>query len=439
MLPLLKKLTPPFLQAAYHKSWAILAKALFGNPSEKMIVIGVTGTNGKSTTAILIVKILEAAGHKVGLTSTALFKIGEKEWLNDKKMTMLGRLALQKMLSAMVKAGCRYAVVETSSEGIKQFRHLGIHYDIGVFTNLTPEHLEAHGGFANYKKAKLELFAKLEKDKKKIIDNQEINKVIAANIDDEHGQDFVKYKVDKIYTFGLGRKDHSLSVQAEDLSFNPTGVSFKIKGVKFNLKLFGKFNVYNCLAAIAVAESQGIDQQTCQEALENVSGVPGRMEFITEGQKFKVLVDYAPEVASLNQLYQTIADHQIAGSGKIIHVLGSCGGGRDQSRRPILGQIAGEQANYVIITNEDPYDDDPDEIINQVAQGAIAAGKILNQDLFKVLDREKAIEKAICLAKTNDLVLLTGKGCEQAICLAGGKKLPWDEREVVRKLLKEIV
>src|SRR3989338_8208805 len=167
MFSQIKKLTPPKVLDKYHKSLALGSKFAYGNPSEKMIVIGVTGTNGKSTTVMMIAKILEEAGYKVGATSTAWFKIADREWLNDKKMTMLGRGELQKMLRAMVRAGCRYAVIETSSEGIKQHRHLGINYDVAVFTNLTPEHLEAHGSLDNYKKAKEQFFAKLKYDQPK--------------------------------------------------------------------------------------------------------------------------------------------------------------------------------------------------------------------------------------------------------------------------------
>lgn len=424
MKSLIKKLIPKNLLSQYHKILAVLAKIIYNNPSKKMIIIGVTGTNGKSTTVMMIAKILEEAGHKVGVTSTALFKVAEKEWLNDKKMTMLGRFALQKLLKDMVKAGCQYAVIETSSEGIKQFRHLGIHYDVAVFTNLTPEHIEAHGSFENYKKAKLELFKKLESEKPK----KQIKKVIIVNADDQHAKDFVNFKVDEKLEFGTDNKDVDLKYQ---------GIFFEVNNIDFDLNLFGKFNIYNSLAAITVAQSQGIDLGVCKKALEKIKSIPGRMEFIDEGQDFKVLVDYAPEPASIKQLYQTIKDHKIT-NGKIIHVLGSCGGGRDKARQPVLGRIAAENAQYVIVTNEDPYDDDPQKIIDSVAQGAISTGKKLNEDLFKILDRREAIKKSLSLAQANDLVLVTGKGSEQAICIQGGKKIPWDDRQVVKQEIRNL-
>ncbi|MFA6593642.1 MAG: UDP-N-acetylmuramoyl-L-alanyl-D-glutamate--2,6-diaminopimelate ligase [Candidatus Buchananbacteria bacterium] len=419
--------------AAYHKSLAVLANIVYGRPSEKIIVIGVTGTNGKSTTVSLIASILEGAGYKVGAASTALFKIADKEWLNDKKMTMLGRLALQKLLKQMISAGCQYAVIETSSQGIEQYRHLGIHYDVCVFTNLTPEHIEAHGGFDNYKKAKLKLFKHLEDSPIKVIAGRKIPKVIVANSDDQRAEEFLAFQVGEKITFGI---DSAGQIKAENISYNPGGVSFTVGDEKFDLKLFGKFNIYNSLAALAVARSQGIALAAGRKALEQVSGVPGRMEFIENGKGFTVLVDYAPEPESMRQLFATIKDHQLAGPGnKIIHVFGSCGGGRDTSRRSVLGELSARNADICIVTNEDPYDDDPQMIIDQVAAGAKKAGKIEGKNLFKIPDRREAIKFALSRAQAGDLTVLTGKGSEQAICVASGRKLPWDERTAARELL----
>lgn len=420
----------------YHKAMAIAANFVYGRPSEKMIVIGVTGTNGKSSTVSLIANILEEAGHKVGAASTVLFKVAEKEWLNDKKMTMLGRFQLQKLLKQMVDASCAYAVVETSSQGIEQFRHLGIHYDVCVFTNLTPEHIEAHGGFDNYKKAKLKLFKHLEKLPIKVLEGKKISKAIVANVDDEHAKDFLNFDVTQKIGFGI---DNQADLRTEDIHFHQTGISFKIDGVDFDLKLFGKFNIYNSLAAIAVAKTQGVSLDICRNALSKVTGVPGRMEFINVGQPFKVLVDYAPEPEGMRQLFKAIKDHGLVSEpGKIIHVFGSCGGGRDIARRPILGELSAGNAQIHIITNEDPYDDNPQQIIDQVADGAIKAGKKENQEVFKIVDRREAIRKALKTAQAGDLVVLTGKGAEQAICVAGGQKEPWDEREVAKEELTKL-
>jgi UDP-N-acetylmuramoyl-L-alanyl-D-glutamate--2,6-diaminopimelate ligase len=429
---LIKKIIPGFLLRWYHKTLALAANIFYGFPSNKMVVIGVTGTNGKSTTVHLIAKMFEGAGFKVGATSTVGFKIAGEECLNKKKMTMLGRFALQKLLRKMVAAGCRYAIIETSSQGVEQFRHLGVNYDVVVFTNLTPEHIEAHGGFENYKKAKGKFFAHLTVKPKKMIDGKMVPKVSVVNLDDEHAKYFAEFPADKKINYGI--KNQS-DVRAENVVLKNSGADFTVRGVPFHLNLMGEFNVYNSLAAAAVGLSQGLSLEIISKSLAQVSGVPGRMEFINEGQNFKILVDYAPEPASMEKLYETVRGSGFMSSGgKIIHVLGSAGGGRDKSRRPILGGIAAKNADYVIITNEDPYDENPEEIINQVAAGA--TGKEDGVNLFKILDRGEAIAKALGLAHENDLVIITGKGSEQAICVANNKKIPWDDREKVREILK---
>lgn len=436
MLRIIRQFIPASLLSFYHQSLAVLADFYYGRPSEKLIVIGVTGTNGKTTTVSLIAKILEEAGFKVGAASTAIFKIADKEWLNDKKMTMLGRFALQKMLSDMARAGCKYAVIETSSQGIEQFRHLGIHYDICVFTNLTPEHIEAHGGFDNYKKAKLKLFKHLEKLPDKIIDGKKIFKAIIVNGDDKYASEFLNFNIEKKIVFSLNNQD---SILAEDILYGKNGVSFTVGETKFDLKLFGRFNVYNSLAAISVADSQDISLDLCRKALEKLEVMPGRLEFIENNRNLKIIVDYAPEPESLRQLFETIKLHRLVSeNNKSVQVFGSCGGGRDKARQPIMGELSARNADIQIVTNEDPYDDDPKEIIDSVAGGAVSAGHILGENVFKIVDRREAIRLALSLAKPGDLVLLTGKGSEQAICGRNGEKIPWDERQVVREELTKL-
>ena len=420
MIHLVKKLIPNPLLKTYHYFLAKLAPLLYGSPSEKMTIIGVTGTGGKSTTIYLAARLLEAMGWKVGATSTVFFKVGKKEWLNDKKMTMLGRFQTQKMLSDMVKAGCQVALVETTSQGIEQFRHLGINYDIVALTNLYPEHLEAHGGFENYKKAKGKLFAHLLKSRKK----NEFPKTSVINADDENAAYFLSFPADRKITFSLS--------ELKNVALDGNGTRFIFNGQDFNLPLLGTFNLYNILCAIKIALALGVKPEEVREATKKVQGVPGRLEFIDQGQPFKVLIDYAYEPKAVAGLYETIKmiPHQ-----KVIHVLGSAGGGRDKSRRPVLGRLTGEKADVVIITNEDPYDEDPRLIIDAVAIGAEKAGKKEGENLFRVLDRRQAIKKAFSLARKDDLVLITGKGAEQAICVKNGRKIPWDDRQVAREEL----
>ncbi|MFA5070387.1 MAG: UDP-N-acetylmuramoyl-L-alanyl-D-glutamate--2,6-diaminopimelate ligase [Patescibacteria group bacterium] len=437
MKSFLKKIIPRFIILFYHRCLARLAVFLYRNPSNKLVVIGVTGTNGKSTVANFISLILAEAGFKVGLTSTYNFRIGQQEWLNNKKMTMLGRLALQRFLARLHKAGCQYAVIETSSEGIMQSRHLGINYDIAVFTNLTPEHIEAHGNFENYKKAKGKLFKHLTQRKRKKINGKIIDKISVVNLDDPHADFFISFPADKKYSYSLKNKSGDQEVKtirAENVSVKKEGSRFHVGGQEFILPMLGEHNIYNALAALTVGLSQDISLVKAKTALEKVKSLPGRLEFIREGQNFTIIVDYAPEVVSLNKLYEVV---KLFDKNKIIHVLGSCGGGRDKARRPILGEIAGQKADLVIVTNEDPYDEDPMAIIDSVAAGAEKTGKIRGQNLFTVLDRREAIKLALQKARAGDLVLLTGKGAEQAICVAGGKKIPWDERTAVKEILSE--
>ena len=436
---LLKKILPSQIFQWYHLLLIKLAVLIYRFPSEKLIVICVTGTNGKSTTVNLIAKTLEASGEKVGLTSTANFKIGNRTWLNKKKMTMLGRFGLQKILRKMVNAGCKYAVIEVSSEGIKQFRHLGINYDYIVFTNLTPEHIESHGSFEKYRQAKEELFSRINTLSKKKIDGRIIEKQIIVNLNDSEAHRFSNYDADKKWSYSIDGEavnEHvktKNNLMAEYVSSEATKTVFRIHGQTIGLKMIGKFNIYNALPGIIIGLEEKIELNKIREKLEEFDGLSGRMEFIYINQDFKVLVDYAPEPASLNKMYEAIKciDYQ-----RIIHILGSCGGGRDKARRPILGKIAGEHARIIIVTNEDPYDEDPQEIVDQVAQGVLDTGKILGKEVFKIIDRRKAIEMALEIAQTNDLVIITGKGSEQYIMGANGSKTPWDDRKVVRETLK---
>lgn len=433
---IIKKIIPPFVISWYHRTLAVLAMYLYGRPSEEIIVIGVTGTNGKSTVVNLIAKILEESGCKVGLTSTVNFKVAGKTWLNSKKMTMLGRFQLQKLLKKMVKAGCKYAVIETSSEGIKQHRHLGINYDVAVFTNLTPEHIESHGSFDKYKKAKAKLFEHLSKSKNKVIRGHRIPKAIVANLDDQHSSYFLSFSAERKLGFTVQGKENQAAktvVAASNIQLSESGANFQALGQEIHLNMLGDFSVENALAAVAVGWHFKIDVREMKQAMESIKYIPGRMQLINQGQNFKVMVDYAPEPNSLKRLYKNL---NLVPHHRLIHVLGSCGGGRDKARRPVLGRMAAEKADLVIVTNEDPYDDDPMGIINEVAAGAEEKGKQEGVNLFKILDRREALRKAVFLAQEGDLVLVTGKGAEQAICAARGKKIPWDDRKVLKEVLK---
>lgn len=427
-MPSLKERVKRFIPASvlngYHFALANLASWVYRHPSRELIVIGVTGTNGKTTTCYAIAKALEASGHTTGCTTTAILKVADKEWLNDTKMTMPGRFFLQRMLRQMVRAGCRYAVIETSSQGLVQYRQLGIRYDLAVFTNLTPEHIEAHRGFENYRAAKRRLFEYVALLPPKMLNGQQVPRAAILNTDSDQAEYFAATAgLQNVHWYGVGE---GLGLRAKHLELLSNGSHAEVNGYSMQLAIPGRYNVENMLAALTVCQALGVSLEAAIKRLENIQGLPGRFERVDLGQPWTVIIDYAPEPESLKQFYGALdsVPHK-----RLIHVLGSCGGGRDVARRPVLGKMAAEKADIVIVTNEDPYDDDPEQIIDQVAAGALAAGKQEGQTLFRELDRRQAIAQAMRLAQPQDLVIMTGKGCETWMCVANDEKLPWSERE----------
>jgi UDP-N-acetylmuramoyl-L-alanyl-D-glutamate--2,6-diaminopimelate ligase len=400
---LIKKIIPPFLISWYHFLLAFFGAVLYGFPAKKIKVIGVTGTNGKSTVVDLTTRILEEAGYKVSSLSSIKFKIGEKEWSNTLKMTMPGRFKLQRFLRKSVNANCQYAVLEVTSEGISQHRHRFVDFDIAVFTNLTPEHIETHGSFEKYREAKGKLF-------------QAAKEIHIINLDDFSAEYFLQFPAKKKYTYGLSRGE------------------INDKNIKLNLQLIGDFNIYNALAAICVGLSQGVSLESCKKTLEKVKEIPGRMEIVAE-KPFKVIVDYAHTPDALEKVYQALTANYKLQTTKPICVLGSCGGGRDKWKRPELGKIAAKYCSQIIITNEDPYNENPNQILSGIKSGIPDTEyQILNT----ILDRREAIKKALSLAKPGDTVIITGKGCEPWMCVKNGKKIPWDDRQVVREEFQKL-
>jgi len=348
-------------------------------------------------------------------------------------MTMPGRFFLQRMLRQMADAGCRYAVIETSSQGLIQSRHIGIAYDVAVFTNLHPEHIEAHGGFENYKRAKRRLFEYVARLPEKMLDGMMVPRAAVLNADDAHADYFATTPgLKRVEWYGL---DRARGLAAQEVKLSGDGSYFRVDGIEVHMRLPGRYNVENAMAALAVCRVLGVDLEKAAVKLGQVESVPGRFDRIELGQPWTAIIDYAPEPGAFTRLYETLA---LLPHKRIIHVLGSAGGGRDVSRRPILGRMAAENADVVIVTNEDPYDDDPKQIIEQVAAGAVAAGKIHGENLFTVLDRREAIFLAMKQAQAGDIVVMTGKGHEPWICVADGKKIPWNERGVAEEAIRAV-
>lgn len=413
-----KRMMPEFALSGYHFAMAFLGVVRYGFPSRKLKVIGVTGTNGKSTTAMMIAKILEEAGFKTAVSSSVQFQIGDKIWKNRSRMTMPGRLALQKLLHDAAAAKCQYAVVEVSSEGIKQHRHRFIDFAAAVVTNVTPEHIESHGSFEKYLAAKGGLFAACKK-------------IHIINGDDKNCEFFVEFGAQKKYVYGLQITGCDPAgaeiVIAQNVETTIAGSSFRVGEMEFNLKLPGEFNVHNALAAICAAQSLGIGLDVCRDALKKIGVIPGRMDQVLS-DPFRVFVDYAVTPDSLEKAYQTMKNN--IGGGKLICVLGACGGGRDKWKRPVMGSLAKKYCDQVIVTNEDPYDETPMAIIDEIA----GDGK----NVRKIVDRREAIGEALRLANSGDIVLVTGKGCEDSMCVAGGKKIPWSDEKTVKEEMEKI-
>ncbi|MBI2038772.1 MAG: UDP-N-acetylmuramyl-tripeptide synthetase [Candidatus Niyogibacteria bacterium] len=403
-----------FAQPFYHGALSALAAAWYGHPSRGMTVIGVTGTNGKSTTVELIVKILEEAGFKVASVSSVRFKIGDKEWPNTLKMTMPGRGALQKFLRDAKREHATHAVLEATSEGIRQSRHRAIAWDALVLTNVTPEHIESHGSFEKYRRAKEKLFKLLSKTYRK----NEIPKVMVVNADDASRDRFLRYDADKKITY---------SAKEYEVAFEDDGMRILTpQGMEIRSKLVGAFNLANIAAAVALARAMNIGWDEIKRGIEKVDVVAGRMEYIQK-EPFAVIVDYAHTPDALHKVYEALKGK------KLICVLGAAGGGRDKWKRPEFGKIASEFCSEVILTNEDPYDEDPQKILLEIETGVGAGTKAV-----KILDRGTAIERAIHDAKAGDVVIITGKGCEPWIMGPHGSRTAWDDREVVRKALKSV-
>lgn len=450
----LKKILPKKVYNLKHLFLAWYGAYKFDFPSEEIFVIGITGTSGKSSTTYFLRQLLESQGFKVGSLSTIDFYIGGEEQLNDQKMTMLGRYKIQEYLRQMVEKGCDIAIVETTSEGYVQYRHVGINYDMMLLTNLYPEHIDSHGSFENYKNAKRGIFRYVAKRKRKSLKQlkkstlenvfgkrgEDIPKIAIANGNIEQADEFLEPNFEEKMAFGNGKEkffvtDQSiLREQITDIQSDASGLHFDLNDTRFDVPLYGEHNVLNVALALLVVQRLGADLKKLSEDAKKLKGPQGRLEFIDEAQPygFQVIVDYAFEPVAMKKLYEVV---KTIAPKRILHVFGSTGGGRDVSRRFSVGEYVGQHADICIVTDEDPYDDDPMEIINDVAGAVEKTGKVEGKNLFRILSRQEAIQKVIELSEPGDLLLLTGKGSEQAMVVKG-EMVPWDDRQEVRRAIE---
>lgn len=415
-----KKIVPATVWDYLHWGAALAGAVKNKLPSRDLIVIGVTGTNGKSTVVQLLHDIFTEFGLNVASTSSIRFRIKDKEEANKLKMTMPGRFALQDFLHQAAKAGCQYAILEVTSEGLKQNRAAFIDFDAAVLTNVRPEHIESHGSFEKYRRAKGLLFAKLAGKKNG-------KKISVVNLDDPSAYYYASFPAAEKIGYGLLKENIRTNVKKsfipESIKFSASGADFILGGEKFHSPLLGDFNLYNVLAAIAVARVFEIPNEHIKKVLENFKGAPGRLEVLQE-KPFMTVIDYAHTPDALEAVYRVARSFWIKNGCKLIGVLGAAGGGRDKWKRSQMGAIAERFCDEIFLTDEDPYTEDPEKIVAEVARG------IKHKEYRKIMDRRLAIRKALELAKHGDVVLITGKGAEKTMMTRFGA-MAWDEKAIV--------
>lgn len=370
-----------------------MAALIYGFPSRKLTVIGVTGTKGKSTVVELVAHILQEAGKKVVASSSSRNE--------DTGLSMPGRFFLQRLLARGIRGGAEYAVIEVTSQGIVQSRHHFIKFTVAACTNLAPEHVEAHGSFGAYRDAKGAFFSDAAKNSAC---------VFVVNRDDAHKEYFI-------------RAAHGRRIA----EFGPSDLPSRLPGV---------FNKYNVGAAEAICDALGLSGKAIRAGVTSFSGVRGRMEYAVR-EPFAVVVDYAVTPDSLKAAYECAKSDT---NGKLVGVFGCTGGGRDVWKRPVMGRVAGEECDAVFLTDDDPYDDGPLAIIADIERGLVSAGAKWSEgeNYWKISDRKEAIRRALALAKPGDTVMITGKGGDRWMRVARGKKIPWSDQDIVSAMLKEM-
>ena len=405
---------------SYHLAEAVAANVRHGFPGRDMQVIMITGTNGKTTTAAYLVKILQAAGHKVGASTTAFYQVGERVVPNEDNMTVVGAGRLQALLAEMKAAGCEYAVLEVTSNALVQHRVWGVPCDVAVMTNLTQDHLDYHKSMERYAAAKAKLFAWPPR-------------LAILNRDDEWFDYYRNYRPqERMLAYGT---DTAADVRIQKVALHKDGSDMTIQfdgaqTVQMHTQLAGKYNVYNAVAAAAAAYALQIETEHIAAGVAALSGVAGRLEPVEAGQPFQVFVDYAHTPDALQKLLENL---QHMTSGNVWLVFGACGD-RDRSKRPAMGEIAVEYADRIVLTDEESYNEDPAQIRAEIYQGITKAG---GQDkTTEIADRREAMAHAFAHAKPGDIVAVTGMGHE-VFRIINGVRHPWNDAAVARELLQK--
>ncbi|MEX0749923.1 MAG: UDP-N-acetylmuramoyl-L-alanyl-D-glutamate--2,6-diaminopimelate ligase [Dehalococcoidia bacterium] len=404
------------------------AAGFYGHPARSMGVIGVTGTDGKTTTTHLAAHVLNAAGQRAGYLSSVEFGVGGHAELNASHMTTLEATEVQRHLARIRDASGRYAVVEASSIGLDLHRVDQCEFDVGVFTNLAPDHLDYHGSMGAYRDAKALLFRMLGESVEK-----GVGRAAILNADDPASEEIARVTTVPVITYGLDRR---ANLTAHDITRDGWGTRFTARmfgeAVEGYMRLLGEYNVANGLAAVAAAVSQNVAFTDAVYALQSFVGVPGRMELIDEGQPFRVVVDIASTEQAMRNVLRMLAELT---SGRIVVVFGAAGE-RDPARRRGIARAVAEVAEFAVITNEDPRTEDPEIIVDEIASSLKAKGWTEGRKFVRELDRRQAIGLAFKRAERDDTVLLAGKGTEPSIVI-GNTHWPWDERRIARELLRD--
>ncbi len=414
------------------RALADVSAAFFDYPARALRVVGITGTKGKTTTAYLTSALLEAGGYRTGLLSGVAFKIGPRFTMNETQVTTPQSLEVQSLLAQMRDEGTDYAVIESTSHGLALHRLEHLEYDVAVFTNLSPDHLDFHPTIDDYREAKGRLFEMLDG----AVDKG-ISKTAVLNADDP-ASEYVRSRTSRARVLTYGVEAPDADVRALDVALSEHRSRFRLVTpageAPVELPLLGLFSVYNSLAAATVAACQGVAVATIADALASFGSVPGRMERIECGQPFAVVVDYAHTPDSLRSVLQALRP---VASGRLIVVFG-CGGDRDPGRRTGMGKAAAELADFTVLSNDNPRTEEPDAIIDQIAEAMLQAGRREGDDFIRLPDRRMAMRYAFEHAGVGDVVLIAGKGHEPYL-IVGDEYLPWDDREVAREELLAIL